>query len=231
MNQRRAERGAAGHSPPATERTPGPTVRRRVRLPIMLPDGSCVAASAVSFHELQDGLEHVALIFAAPAEGAIDEPRVRLHSECLTGDVFGSARCDCGLQLREAVALVARGGGIILYLRQEGRGIGLYNKLDAYDLQDRGLDTFAANRRLSFEDDQRDYGTAAAMLGALGIKRIRLITNNPDKVWQLARHGIDVAEVIATGAHVNDHNVAYLSAKRDRAGHRILLPQATSREG
>jgi GTP cyclohydrolase II len=210
-------------------RADAPRVRRRIRLPIILRNGRCVAASAASFTGLGDDLEHLALIFDRPArhESADTTSRVRLHSECLTGDVFGSARCDCGPQLREAVEAMAQHGGIILYLRQEGRGIGLYNKLDAYGLQDRGLDTFAANRELLFADDLRDYGTAAAMLTALNVSRIRLITNNPHKAWQLARHGISVVEVIATDAHVNAHNVAYLSAKRDRAGHYIDLPDAS----
>jgi GTP cyclohydrolase II len=208
-----------------------PAVRRRVRLPIVLDDTRCVTASAVSFEGLGEGPEHVALVFDPHAGGEVANavPRVRLHSECLTGDVFGSARCDCGLQLREAVALVAESGGIILYLRQEGRGIGLYNKLDAYSLQDHGLDTFAANRELSFADDLRDYGIAAAMLTALDVSQIRLITNNPDKAHQLARHGIGVVEVIATSTHVNDHNIAYLSAKRDYAGHYIDLPNVAAK--
>ena len=203
-----------------------PRIRRQVRLPIILHDRRCVTASAVSFAGLDGDLEHIALIFNSPAgPGATDgTSRVRLHSECLTGDVFGSARCDCGPQLREAIESMAQLGGIILYLRQEGRGIGLYNKLDAYSLQDRGLDTFAANRELLFKDDLRDYGIAAAMLNALNISRIRLITNNPDKAWQLAHHGVSVVEVITTHVHLNQHNVTYLSAKRDRAGHYIRLP-------
>jgi GTP cyclohydrolase II len=199
-------------------------VRRRVRLPIALGGRRCVTASAVSFTGFE--LEHIALVFhGAPGlDSGEDPPLVRLHSECLTGDVFGSARCDCGPQLREAIESMACAGGMILYLRQEGRGIGLYNKLDAYSLQDGGLDTYAANRHLSLADDLRDYGVAAAMLKALNVSRVRLMTNNPDKVLQLARHGVSVVDVIPTGTHINDHNVTYLTAKRDHAGHYLHLP-------
>jgi GTP cyclohydrolase II len=203
-----------------------PCVRRRIRLPILLRDGRCVTATAVSFSGLTDDGEHLALIFDSlpPLEENDRTLRVRLHSECLTGDVFGSARCDCGPQLRQAIESMVEVGGIILYLRQEGRGIGLYNKLDAYSLQDCGLDTFAANRELSFRDDHRDYRVAAAMLDALNVRCIRLVTNNPAKASQLARYGVSVTELITTSAHVTEHNLAYLSAKRDHAGHYISLP-------
>jgi GTP cyclohydrolase II len=187
--------------------------------------GACVWAKAVSFDSIDDDREHLAVTFALPDSGRRSiVPLVRIHSECLTGDVFGSARCDCGPQLREAIELVAPAGGIILYLRQEGRGIGLYNKLDAYSLQDDGLDTFAANDALSFADDLRDYRIAAQMLSALDVSRIRLLTNNHDKVAQLIDGGIDVVEVIPTEVHLNEHNASYLSAKRQRAGHNIRLP-------
>ena len=203
-------------------------MRQRVRLPLTLRDGRFAAAEAVTFSGLEDGAEHLALLFPAdrPVPVLDDEapPRVRLHSECLTGDVFGSARCDCGEQLRDAVELLAATGGILLYLRQEGRGVGLYNKLDAYGLQDAGLDTFAANRELALAEDAREYGSAAAMLVALGADRVRLLTNNPDKAWQLARHGVSVIDVIPTAVHVSPHNRAYLAAKREHAGH--FLPPA-----
>jgi GTP cyclohydrolase II len=145
---------------------------------------------------------------------------IRLHSECLTGDVFGSLKCDCGPQLRVALQIIgANGGGVLLYLRQEGRGIGLANKIRAYALQDRGLDTVDANRRLGFADDERDYGVAAAMLRALGISEVRLLTNNPAKVAGLEAAGIKVAERVAHQMPANPHNADYLTAKRKRSGH------------
>jgi GTP cyclohydrolase II len=202
-----------------------PVVRRSVSLPVVLMSGTCVWAKAVSFGGIDDDREHLAVTFAPPdGNSTSNVPLVRIHSECLTGDVFGSARCDCGPQLREAIELVAPAGGIILYLRQEGRGIGLYNKLDAYSLQDDGMDTFTANHALSFADDLREYKVAAQMLSALDVLRIRLLTNNYDKVIQLADSGIDVVEVIPTEVHLNEHNATYLSAKRYRAGHNIRLP-------
>jgi GTP cyclohydrolase II len=149
---------------------------------------------------------------------------VRVHSECLTGDVFGSDRCDCGPQLRESVERVAAAGGLLLYLRQEGRGIGLYGKLDAYALQDEGLDTYDANLALGFGADERDYTVAAQMLLALGVPRITLLTNNPDKVAQLRMLGIDVAAQLPTGVHLNDTNAAYLATKVRRQQHTLELP-------
>jgi GTP cyclohydrolase II len=147
-------------------------------------------------------------------------PLVRLHSECLTGDVFGSLKCDCGPQLREALRLIgAAGGGVLLYLRQEGRGIGLGNKLRAYALQDRGLDTVDSNLRLGFADDERDYAHAAAILRALGIDEVRLLTNNPSKVAALEHEGIQVAERVAHHMPANPHNADYLAVKRAKSGH------------
>jgi GTP cyclohydrolase II len=138
--------------------------------------------------------------------------------------VFGSARCDCGPQLSEVINQFAGTGGILLYLRQEGRGIGLYNKLDAYWIQDdQGLDTFAANRELNFSDDMRDYLVAAQMLRALDVARIRLRTNNPDKVRQLEGYGIGVDEVIPTGIHRTERNHDYLRVKAEQGGHTIEL--------
>jgi GTP cyclohydrolase II len=174
----------------------------------------------VAFRASDDGQEHVALVIGAFAG---KPPLVRLHSECLTGDVFGSLKCDCGPQLKEALRIIgAAGGGVLLYLRQEGRGIGLANKVRAYALQDRGLDTVDANRRLGFADDERDYGHAAAMLRALGIDRVRLLTNNPDKVAGLEAAGIAVAERVAHQMPANPHNADYLATKRKKSGHLLV---------
>lgn len=182
-----------------------------------LPLESLPPTQIVAFRAAGDGLEHVALVIGAPGG---KPPLVRLHSECLTGDVFGSLKCDCGPQLKEALRIIGEsGGGVILYLRQEGRGIGLANKLRAYALQDRGLDTVDANRRLGFADDERDYRTAAAMLRALGIQNVRLLTNNPNKVAGLEAAGIRVAERVAHHMPANPHNADYLATKRKRSGH------------
>lgn len=199
-------------------------VRSRVRVPLRFPDGYAADAEVVTFTGLVDGKEHLALGLGAVHAAPI--PLVRAHSECLTGDVFGSARCDCGPQLREAVEHIAARGGWLLYLRQEGRGIGLYEKLDAYALQDTGLDTYAANRALGRGDDERDYTVAAQMLAALGATRVDLLTNNPDKPAQLAAHGIDVRTVAATGVHATRDNLRYLQAKARVTGHTIALPVA-----
>ena len=145
---------------------------------------------------------------------------VRLHSACLTGDLLGSLRCDCGEQLRTAVARIgALGGGVLLYLDQEGRGIGLPNKLRAYQLQDAGLDTVDADQHLGFLADERSYDVAAALLHELGIARIRLLTNNPQKISALRDHGIEVVGRVSLVATTNTHNERYLRAKLERAGH------------
>ncbi|HTZ43202.1 MAG TPA: GTP cyclohydrolase II [Jatrophihabitans sp.] len=192
---------------------PAATIRTRVRVPVRAGDEDpWDGAEVITFAGLIDGREHLAIAFPGTAE----VPLVRVHSECLTGDVLGSARCDCGPQLHEAMTLFADGGGVILYLRQEGRGIGLYNKLDAYRLQDEGLDTFAANRALAFADDLRDYRPAAQMLRALGLDSVRLLTNNGDKVAQLTAAGIRVAAIQPTQDYANEFNGRYLTAKRDR---------------
>jgi GTP cyclohydrolase II len=154
---------------------------------------------------------------------------VRPHSECLTGDVFGSERCDCGPQLREAVERIAEVGGYLLYLRQEGRGIGLYAKLDAYALQDVGLDTYEANVALGFAEDARDYTVAAQMLGALGLSRVGLLTNNPRKAAQLVRLGVTVTERVPTEVHLSDANARYLATKARRGAHTIDLSLAQRR--
>ena len=144
----------------------------------------------------------------------------RLHSQCFTGDLLGSLRCDCGDQLRGAIKeIVAAGGGVLIYLAQEGRGIGLVNKLRAYGLQDRGFDTIEANEQLGFHDDERDYREAAEMLKQLGFAQVRLMTNNPRKLEALARHGIAVVERVAHAFPANDHNQRYLWTKANRSGH------------
>ena len=189
------------------------TIVARASLPLKgLPQ-----SQMVSFRDPASGEDHVALVIGA-FRG--EPPLVRLHSECLTGDVFGSLKCDCGPQLKHALRLIGEaGGGVLLYLRQEGRGIGLANKLRAYQLQDRGLDTVDANRRLGFADDERDYRMAAAMLRALGIDRVRLLTNNPAKVAGLEEAGITVAERIAHHMPTNPHNADYIATKKGRSGH------------
>ena len=201
--------------------TPAASERTRVRVPLRFADGYAVTAEVVTFHGLADGAEHLALVFGDP--GSWDVPLVRLHSECLTGDVFGSVRCDCGPQLREAVERIAGVGGVLLYLRQEGRGIGLYNKLDAYALQDAGLDTYEANTALGFAEDARDYTAAAQMLGALGIDTLDLLSNNPDKARQLRELGVVVRDTTSTGVFASDSNLRYLHAKVEHTKHRIDL--------
>jgi GTP cyclohydrolase II len=192
---------------------PVATIVARAKLPLdNLPPSQMVA-----FRDPASGEEHVALVVGAFGG---EPPLVRLHSECLTGDVFGSLKCDCGPQLKEALRILgSAGGGVLLYLRQEGRGIGLANKLRAYALQDRGLDTVDANRRLGFADDERNYGMAAAMLRALGIDRVRLLTNNPNKVSGLEGEGIEVVERVAHHMPTNPHNADYLATKKRRSGH------------
>jgi GTP cyclohydrolase II len=198
----------------ATEdRTPEVEIVARAKLPL---DG-LPATQIVAFRASDDGQEHVALLIGAPGG---KPPLVRLHSECLTGDVFGSLKCDCGPQLKEALRIIGdSGGGVLLYLRQEGRGIGLANKLRAYALQDRGLDTVDANHRLGFADDERDYAHAAAMLRALGIDQVRLLTNNPNKLAGLEAAGIEVLERVAHHMSANPHNADYLATKRKKSGH------------
>ncbi|MCL6674175.1 GTP cyclohydrolase II [Streptomyces panaciradicis] len=204
---------------------PAATPRSRVRVPLRFDDGYSVDAELVTFHGLTDGREHLAVVLGDPAPGTV--PLVRLHSECLTGDVFGSARCDCGPQLREAVERIAARGGVLLYLRQEGRGIGLYNKLDAYALQDQGLDTYEANAALGLPEDARDYTAAAQMLRSLGITEVDLLSNNPDKAGQLRDLGITVHDRVPTGVFTTAHNVRYLRAKVLQTQHTLPLAELT----
>jgi GTP cyclohydrolase II len=188
-------------------------IAARAALPV---EGLDAEVQVVALRAEEDGSEHVALLVGAPGGKA---PLTRLHSECLTGDVFGSLKCDCGPQLRAALRLMAAdGGGILLYLRQEGRGIGLANKIRAYALQDRGLDTVEANQRLGFADDERDYALAAAMLRALGVNAVRLLTNNPAKLAGLEAQGIG-AERVPHRLPANPHNAHYLDVKRAKSGH------------
>jgi GTP cyclohydrolase II len=210
----------------ALRTAPRADIRTSVEIPLRFHDGFEASARVTTFRNLVDGGEHLLLSFPGDAEHAAQTPLVRLHSECLTGDVFGSQRCDCGPQLREAVERLSIEGGALLYLRQEGRGIGLYAKLDAYALQDQGLDTYDANTALGHGEDERDYTAAAQMLDAVGIHRVRLLTNNPDKVSRLGALGIAVDEVVPTGVHLTEANARYLRAKRDRTGHLIDLPAA-----
>ncbi|HEU4970016.1 GTP cyclohydrolase II, partial [Sphingomonas sp.] len=190
-------------------------IATRARLPVEADEH----AEIVAFRSGDGGDMHVALILGQP-DGT--PPLVRLHSECLTGDVLGSLKCDCGPQLHAALGEIAGAGwGILLYLRQEGRGIGLINKLRAYALQDQGFDTVDANTRLGFRVDARDFRIAARMLELLGQRRIRLLTNNPAKVAELQRGGIEVVERVPHRVAPNPHNEKYLATKRDRTGHQL----------
>jgi GTP cyclohydrolase II len=208
---------------------PTATIRTQLSVPLRFADGYSTAARLFSFDGLVDGLEHLAFGLgnrAAPLTslGRGPAPLVRPHSECLTGDVFGSQRCDCGAQLREAVERIAESGGFLLYLRQEGRGIGLYAKLDAYALQDAGLDTYEANLALGHREDERSYLVAAQMLHALGVSRVALLSNNPDKGRQLRRSGITVTEQVPTGVHLSDSNARYLATKASSGAHTLEIP-------
>lgn len=190
-------------------------IAARAKLPVAAAEQSEI----VAFRHRADAAEHVALIIGAPNGTA---PLVRLHSECLTGDALGSLKCDCGPQLASALAgMATEGWGVLIYLRQEGRGIGLVNKLRAYALQDQGFDTVDANTRLGFAVDERDFGVAARMLDLLGQDRVRLLTNNPEKVAGLEAAGITVEARVAHVHGENPYNEQYLATKRDRTGHQL----------
>lgn len=180
------------------------------------------------FKEVPSGLEHVAMVMGEAEETAL----VRVHSECMTGDVFGSLRCDCGPQLHFAMGQIGQAGqGVVLYLRQEGRGIGLINKLKAYALQDEGLDTVEANLKLGFAADLRNFDVAAQMLEQLGIRQVRLMTNNPRKVATLERHGVKVVERVPVRSQPQSENLQYLATKVAKLGHQIdWLPQAADEQ-
>ena len=196
-------------------------IATRAPLPVVALDD----AEIVAFRSPDDIREHAALVVGQRSDGRV--PLVRLHSECLTGDVFGSLKCDCGPQLDaalEAIAAEARGGGwgVLLYLRQEGRGIGLINKLRAYRLQDQGFDTIDANTRLGLPEEARDFSVAARMLAVLGITKIRFMTNNPAKIAAIECAGVVVADRVPLTITEGIHNRAYLATKRDRAGHLLI---------
>ncbi len=177
----------------------------------------------IPFRQKSNKLEHVALVKGTWAD---DEPiLVRVHSSCVTGDIFNSQRCDCGLQLKKAMEMIEREGkGVLVYLNQEGRGIGLFNKIHAYKLQEDGLDTVEANIELGFEPDERDYGVGASILHELGVRKMRLISNNPVKRKGLEGYGLEIIENIPLEVQPTPYNEFYLQTKRDKMGHLILMP-------
>jgi GTP cyclohydrolase II len=194
-----------------------PSASLRIASRASLPTFASEKGEIIAFRSEEDAAEHVALLIGAP-QGT--PPLVRIHSECLTGDVLGSLKCDCGPQLDDALAAIAASGwGILLYMRQEGRAIGLVNKLRAYALQDQGFDTVDANTRLGFQDDERDFSVAAEMLKRLSQEEVRLLTNNPRKVAGLEAEGVKVVERVPLRVGLNPHNEAYLATKRSRSGH------------
>jgi GTP cyclohydrolase II len=190
-------------------------IATRARLPVAV----CENSEIIAFRSIADPADHIALVIGNRDSTA---PVVRLHSECMTGDILSSLKCDCGPQLHEAMRRMADASwGVLLYLRQEGRGIGLVNKLRAYALQDQGFDTVDANIRLGFAVDARDFAVAAQMLRLLGIGTVRLLTNNPEKVTGLEAQSIEVIERLPLQIAANEHNRQYLDTKRDRTGHRL----------
>jgi len=187
-----------------------------------IPTGHAGSFKVIVYENDMEDLQHIALI-----KGEIDPEKpilVRVHSECLTGDIFGSLRCDCGEQLHKAMEMMDQeGSGVLLYVRQEGRGIGLVNKLKAYVLQDQGYDTVEANEKLGFKADLRDYGIGAQVLADLGVRKMRLITNNPKKIVGLEGYGLSVVEQVPIQIAPNPHNRCYLECKRLKMGHYLNI--------
>lgn len=173
------------------------------------------------FQSRLDNAEHIALIKGDLQQ--TEAPIVRIHSECLTSDILGSTRCDCGEQLKTSLEKISEEGGILLYLRQEGRGIGLANKIRAYSLQDQGMDTVEANHHLGYPADARDYGIGVQMLRKLGVNKVRMLTNNPNKIKSFSRYGLEVVERLPIEVYPKPDNIAYLTAKRDKMGHMLAL--------
>ena len=203
----------------AEEQAARPTIRGNIPLPTR--DYGPLQGRMVTFDHLGDDRDHVAMVFDAPEP--TEAPLVRIHSECLTGDVFGSLRCDCGEQLHAALHRFAAEGGVLLYLRQEGRGIGIINKLKAYNLQDLGLNTVDANLHLGLEVDARHYDIAVEMLAALKVGRIHLLTNNPEKVEALENSSIEVVSRVPLIIEPQKENFKYLKTKQDEMGHFFKL--------
>ncbi|PCI40614.1 MAG: GTP cyclohydrolase II [Rhodospirillaceae bacterium] len=200
-----------------SERCVSQTLRRVSEAPVPLQDAE--NARVIAYRPVDGGLEHLAIVIGDPQKS--DKPAlIRIHSQCFTGDLLGSLRCDCGDQLRGAIQAIAKdGGGVLLYLAQEGRGIGLVNKLRAYVLQDQGTDTLEANEKLGFDADERVYLPAAFMLNDLGLKQVRLLTNNPTKVQGLTDANIEVVDRVSHAFPSNQHNETYLNTKKVKAGH------------
>lgn len=196
------------------------TIASRANVPIKVKE-QIIDAEFITFDNIADGKEHVAICFEPCQKNRT--PLVRIHSECLTGDIFSSQKCDCGKQLNQAIELFSNNGGILIYLRQEGRGIGLANKIAAYSLQNQGYDTYQANRLLNFPNDMRDYKVAAQILFALQVNKIKLFSNNPDKKNQLDHYGISVEEMVATNTFLTSHNESYLFAKAQQTNHTLFL--------
>ncbi|MFI1827659.1 bifunctional 3,4-dihydroxy-2-butanone-4-phosphate synthase/GTP cyclohydrolase II [Streptomyces sp. NPDC020412] len=213
----------------AYRRASEPTVRREAAVDLPTAFGRF---TAYGYRSTRDGVEHVALVHGDLGDGGSDDVLVRIHSECLTGDIFHSLRCDCGPQLQESMRrIVEAGRGVVVYLRgHEGRGIGLMSKLRAYELQERGRDTLDANLELGLPADARDYAAGARILADLGVRGLRLMTNNPDKISALEEHGLTVHGRVPMPLQAGEHNLRYLRTKRDRMGHDLpwLDPGAVS---